>query len=199
MSESKTELFWEQNKRSCYMHALGVLLDALSKNKKSALDVGSGGSPHLDLLPHISKRVSLDVKTPYEAEGIEPVIADFLLWNAPQKYNIVLCLQTLNRVKRPDLMAKKLLNAGDTLIMSVPYQWDDAQAEKHAHKNVDEAMVQAWFGRTPSFSMVCTEITGPTPRLLQVYEKNGDVWANLSARSALRAARTAQQDTKSEA
>ena len=55
--------------------------------------------------------------------------ADFLRWEAPHRYDLVLCSQVLEHISAKDGSAgrfvQKLLRIGRTVIISVPYKWND--------------------------------------------------------------------------
>ena len=154
------------------------------------LDVGSAGCPYLEWFQHIGVRVSLDAERPYEATGIESIREDFLHWPVNRTFDIVTCLQVLEHVEQPAAFARKLLAAGNTVIVSVPHEWPADSVSGHRHDPVTERKMRSWFGREPNFSYVCREVVTHSDRLIQVYEASPLIWSNLNKRAKLRVGHT---------
>jgi hypothetical protein len=186
---SPLDAYWESRKDNIYLQVVRSLVSGLGKKAASLLDVGTAGCPYLEWFPHIPNRVSVDLTRPYEAPGVTGIKADFLLWTPPEKYQLVLCLQVLEHVRRADLFARKLLSVGGTVIISVPYKWPKGRTRSHVHDPIDEEKLVRWFRREPNFSYLCREVTADSDRLIQVYERNNDVWSNLNQRARIRAER----------
>jgi len=193
-----TEKFWKGKRNSVYLRTLDLLLEGLSRGCKTICDVGSGGCPHLDMIEGIERKISIDKKEPFEATDVEAITQDYVTWQPEKRSDITLCLLTLNRLTRPAFFARKLMANSNIVIVSVPYKCTGEAAERHTHKDIDENMMRGWFDRTPSFSIVCREIFTDEATLIQVYERNGDVWSNLQDRNRLRAERKAKQQGNSQ-
>jgi 2-polyprenyl-3-methyl-5-hydroxy-6-metoxy-1,4-benzoquinol methylase len=79
--------------------------------------------------------------------GIERVSADFLAYRPPLRFDLVLCLQVLEHLQDPETFARKLLDSGRIVIMSVPYQWPAGRNPRHLQDPVSEAKLIGWAGR----------------------------------------------------
>jgi hypothetical protein len=161
------------------------LTERLGADRKSLIDVGSAGCPYLDWFEFIPERTSLDLRKPYQAEGVVSIKGDFLAWEPPGRYDLVTCLQVLEHVPDAAGFAQKLLSIGDVVIVSVPYKWPAGRSKHHVHDPVDEAKMQSWFGRAPNFSYVCREVHAPILRLIQVYEPRVQAWQGTDERLRL--------------
>ena len=141
--------------------------------------------PCVDWAQHIQKRVALDKKRPYQNRGVTSVVADFIEWVPDQQYDIVLCLQVLEHIKDANLFAKKLLDCGSIVIISVPYKWDEGKTKNHIHDPVDRAKLYDGFGREPNFEYIATEVLAPADRIIQVYEPFLEKWTGLNRRAVI--------------
>jgi hypothetical protein len=66
--------YWDRRDDSIYLHASRQICAKFAKSPKSVLDVGSHGTPTLEWHRAPGTRlVSLDLKRPYRAEGIEAI------------------------------------------------------------------------------------------------------------------------------
>ena len=101
------------------------------------------------------------------------------------QYDIVTCLQVLEHVRPAEEFAQKLLAVGNTVIVSVPYKWPFGKTASHVQDPVDEEKLFSWFGREPNFQYMCTELTAPVQRLVQVYDDFPEQWHSLSKRDSL--------------
>jgi hypothetical protein len=175
--------YWERRQNLLYYNVVRVLAQALSKDARSILDVGSAACPYLDWFPHVAERVSVDLNHPYDGPGVVAIKGDFLTWQPQQSFDVVTCLQVLEHVPRADLFATKLLSAGTIVIVSVPYRWGKGRTGSHIHDPVDREKLRGWFGREPNFEFMCKEVSGHSPRLIQVYERNSIRWRDLNDRA----------------
>lgn len=166
--------YWQSRERSKYMREVRRLVDEVSSNARSILDVGSNGCGNIDWWPAIPRRVSLDLETPYVAEGVESIRADFLKYEFRETFDVVLCLQVLEHIPDARAFAQKLLGVANRhLVVSVPYRWEAGKCKHHIHDPVDETKLLSWFGRPPSRARVVREgfanITG-SARLVCRYD-----------------------------
>jgi hypothetical protein len=186
----RREADWEAHYNSLiYYHAVRVLVDHISTRAKSLIDVGSAGYPYLNWFPHIERRVSLDLKKPFVAPGVESITTDFLKFETDEIFDIATCFQVMEHVPDPKAFAEKLLTLGKTVVISVPYKWQRGWAKTHIQDPVDETKLLSWFGRKPNFEYICHEIRIERPRIIQVYERNNDRWKYTGDRNRMRVAR----------
>lgn len=162
--------YWEQRKNSIYLFAAKSICRKYCDKPGSVIDVGSNGTPTLEWHKGSASRlVSLDLRRPYVASGIESVKCDFLDYGPEERFDLVTCFQVLEHVPDPTAFATKLLQIGKVVVVSVPYKWKKGACKYHIHDPVDETKMAAWFGRSPDFSYVARELKG-TARLIDVYE-----------------------------
>ena len=185
MTKAEPHSYWASRKDILYYEVVRILTASIGAKAASIIDVGSASCPYLDWFEWIDQKVSLDLNNPYEADGIQAIKHDFLSWEAPLKYDVVLCLQVLEHVPDAERFAKKLLETGKTLIVSVPYNWDETKTDEHIHDPVDKTKMKTWFGRDPNFEYICSEVLAPVDRLIQVYDSFDQPWAGLKQRDRL--------------
>jgi hypothetical protein len=162
--------YWEGRKNARYLNEVRRLVDEHGADAASILDVGSNGCPYLDWFGWIPRRVSIDLANPYADPGIESIRADFLEWETAERFDVVLCLQVLEHIPDAQAFARRLLAMTRRhLIVSVPYKWPAGRVAEHVHDPVDEAKVDAWFGRLSTTSTVVRERTGKA-RLVRWYD-----------------------------
>ena len=153
-----TRTYWESRRRSRYMREVRRLVDEVSSDVRSILDVGSNGCGTIDWWPTVPRRTSLDINTPYIADGVESIKADFLEYEFRETFDIVLCLQVLEHIPDARAFAQKLLGVSNRhLIVSVPYRWEEGRCKHHVHDPVDESKLLHWFGRQPSRARIVRE------------------------------------------
>jgi hypothetical protein len=89
------------------------------------------------------------------------------------EFDLVTCFQVLEHVPEPKAFARKLLDLGKVVVVSVPYKWRKGKVRFHPNDPVDEAKLTKWFGRTPVYSHLSEEIElDRAQRLIQVYAKD---------------------------
>ena len=177
--------YWEARKNFLYYQVVRIIATGLADDAKSVLDVGSSACPYLDWFPNAEHRTSLDLKKPYIAEGIQPVVTNYLKWTPDRQYDLVLCLQVLEHVPSAGDFAQKLLASGKIVVASVPYKWAAGSVSAHKHDPVDEAKMRKWFGRDPNFSYICTEVNSGARRLICVYDSIPQKWRSLKQRAII--------------
>lgn len=151
--EPKT--YWEARQNARYLQEVRRLVNEVAGDAKSILDVGSNGCGYLDWFPQFERRVSLDLRRPYVASGIESVRVDFFKYEVLERFDIVLCLQVLEHVPDATAFAQRLIaSARRHVIISVPYKWPEGRHRDHVHDPVDEAKMLGWLGCEPSYSRV---------------------------------------------
>lgn len=169
VSQAAVNAYWQARKGSAYIALAQRLCREFAPEPPSVLDVGSNGTPVLEWhRATATELVSVDLRRPYEAPGVEAVTADFLAWEPGRRFELVTCLQVLEHLGEPEPFAQKLLTVGSTLVVSVPYRWRRGRCREHVQDPVDEGMLRAWFGREPVHSEIAAEPNG-LRRIVQVY------------------------------
>jgi glycosyltransferase involved in cell wall biosynthesis len=139
------------------------------KNCHSIIDVGSGNTPILENFM-VKKKVSIDIRKPYVAEDVISIKKDFLQYNSDEKFDVCLCLQTLEHVKDVKEFSKKLLNISKILIISVPYQWKKGRTKSHIHDPIDKNKLFSWFLKNPTYSEIVVE-ENKIKRIINIYNQ----------------------------
>ena len=162
--------YWRKRKDSIYLFAARQMCLRCCPAPRSVIDIGSRWTPTLEWHRDSAKRlVSVDLCRPYAAPGVESVVGDFLDYR-DREFDLVTCFQVLEHVADAGAFAKKLLETGRVVVVSVPYRWKKGTCRSHIHDPVDEAKMRRWFGREPDYSYVARELNG-VARLIQVYRR----------------------------
>jgi hypothetical protein len=174
--------YWARRQDLLYYQVVRILAQGLGKDATSVIDIGSWNTPTLDWFPDTIARTSLDLRTPYRAEGVTSVAADFLTWQPVRTYDLALCLQVLEHVKDARGFAQKLLEVARVVIISVPYRWPETRNKYHVHDPVTIDKLKQWFGRAPSYAYLVAEPTSGIERLVCVFDALGP-WSSLKERA----------------
>jgi hypothetical protein len=163
--------YWGKRKSSIYLFAARQICARECGKPSSVIDVGSNATPTLEWHRKAGARlVSLDLRRPYVAEGVESVTCDFLQYDPECRFDLVTCFQVLEHVPEPAAFARKLIQIGEVAIVSVPYKWKKGSSRNHLHDPVDERKMKKWFGRDPDFAYVARELNS-VGRLIHVYRQ----------------------------
>ncbi|MFI5393945.1 MAG: class I SAM-dependent methyltransferase [Candidatus Binatia bacterium] len=149
--------YWDRRKDLNYYRAVIELSRKHVPAGAHVIDVGAldtGVLAQLDWFPH---RVALDVAYVPPRRRIQRVRMDFLDYHPPVSFDLVLCLQTLEHLKAPRPFARKLLETGKTIIISVPYKWPAGTYAAHRQDPVDEAKLKSWTGRDPIETLIARD------------------------------------------
>jgi hypothetical protein len=164
-----TDSYWAGRRDAVYLQTVRDICDTIAGHAQTVLDVGSNGTPILEWRRPAARRlVSVDLREPYVAQGVESVTHDFLTYPIAEPFDLVTCLQVLEHVPGAAAFAQKLLAAGKIVVVSVPYRWPKGACSYHIHDPVDEHTMRSWFGRPPTSQYIAREPTGVC-RLVQVY------------------------------
>ena len=169
--KKKAGSYWQRRRASIYLFAARQICTRQCGKPSSVIDVGSNATPTLEWHRKSATRlVSVDLRRPYVADGVESLKRDFLKYEADAMFDLVTCFQVLEHVPDPKAFARQLLAIGKIAVVSVPYKWPKGKCKYHVHDPVDEGKMKKWFGRTPDFSYIATELN-KVNRLIHVYKQ----------------------------
>jgi hypothetical protein len=121
------------------------------------IDVGSGNAPYLEWFDWIPRRVSVDLEVPYRSESVEGVAGDIRNLSFDETFDVCSCMQVLEHVPEPGPFARRLLELGRIVLISVPYKWPKGSNRDHVNDPVDLEAVVRWFERKPNYHLVVHE------------------------------------------
>jgi hypothetical protein len=170
---SSDECYWEARKASVYLFVARAICDKYGNEPKSVIDIGSNQTPTLEWHRNTAVRlVSLDLRQPYSAQGVESVKGTFLEYPSSEYFDLVTCFQVLEHVRDARTFAQKLLKTGKVVVVSVPYKWKGV-VRGHIHDPVDEEKMLGWFTQKPLFTYIARELNN-VRRLIHVYRNEGE-------------------------
>jgi hypothetical protein len=155
--------YWNERKEMTYYKTTTDLVKVFTRRPQTVLDVGSADCEYILDLEWVPRKFAIDEWILPASPMIQGIKENFLTHNFSEKFDLVLCLQVLEHLESPEKFAKKLLETGKTVIISVPYNWKKGECEWHVQDPVDEVKLLSWVGRNPVYS--CVSGT----RLISVY------------------------------
>jgi SAM-dependent methyltransferase len=168
-AEAYSEAYWRARKDSIYLFVARQVCDRYGSDAASVVDIGSNATPTLEWhRAHAARLVSVDLRNPYVAEGVESVKQNFFDFDAGTRFDLATCFQVLEHVKDPERFARRILDLARVAVVSVPYKWPKGRSKYHLHDPVDEQKMLQWFGREPVFRYVAKELNG-IRRMIDVY------------------------------
>ena len=184
--------YWNERCELLYYRAVLNCVRIVGHDAQSLIDVGSAGCGYLGWYGWIPDVVSLDMWDYYPLPGVRYVKADFLKWTPDKRYDVVTCLQVMEHVDDAGTFARKLLDLGSYVLVSLPYKWEAGRVKSHVHDPVDQEKIGQWFGRSPDYATIVQEIFG-VERILCLYNMTGmpldlsseEVTRRLTARSTV--------------
>jgi SAM-dependent methyltransferase len=148
--------YWNARRQMIYYQALYQFVCVIGRNAQSLIDVGTASAQYVEWFHWIPDRHILDFRIPKKPEGITCIEVDFLTYEPPQKFDVVLCLQVLEHVPDPHAFCAKLKSIARRLLVSVPYKWLGS-TPGHIHDPVDEQKLENWMGIKPNNSQIVAE------------------------------------------
>lgn len=167
--------YWRKRSDMLYYRYIDHILRHVGAGADSLIDVGTGNCPYLDWWDWIPHRVSVDIRVPYKAAGVTAIKGDIHQLTFAEPFDICTCLQVLEHVPEAQPFARRLLELGKLVIVSVPYNWPDGPRPTpgHVHDPVDYAKLTGWMGREADYRIIVTEPSGKTrnQRLIAFYHR----------------------------
>jgi SAM-dependent methyltransferase len=160
--------YWEKRRDYNYYQEAIRLARVYASSGRQVIDVGANETEVLRQLDWFERRVALDARYILPQAGIETIVMDFMNYQPESDFDLVLCLQVLEHLREPATFAKKLLETGRTVIISVPYRWPKGEHKEHLQDPVDEAKLELWTQRKPTTTSIIAD--QKKERLIAVYQ-----------------------------
>lgn len=149
--------YWRKRSDLLYYQNFRFLVRCIGRDARSMVDVGSNKSPYLEWFDWIPDRVSVDLEKPYQSEAVKGIEGNIFDLKFEQPFDLCSCMQVLEHVPEPEPFARRLLELGRTLLVSVPYRWPRGSHREHVNDPVDLEKLELWFGRKPNYHLVVQE------------------------------------------
>jgi SAM-dependent methyltransferase len=149
--------YWAERYDKLYYQYFRFIIRCIGPNAGSIIDVGSGKSPYLEWFDWIPRKVSIDIRAPYGSKTVTPIVGNILETDFDETFDICTCLQVLEHVREPVPFAKRLLELGHLVLISVPFRWPAGKVKGHVNDPVDLDNIISWFGRKPNYHQVVRE------------------------------------------
>ena len=168
MSEIPTaEEYWGERKTWNYYSKVLELAREFAPDAATVLEVGPRDTPFLEQFEWIPNKTAIDRYFRPVVRGATNLQGDFLKFEPPGLFDLVLCLQVLEHLESPQPFAQKLLATGKIIIISVPYKWRAGYCKWHVQDPVDDDKLLSWTNRE-WLSRVVVEDQG-VERLIAVF------------------------------
>jgi hypothetical protein len=159
--------YWRERRDLEFYEVVIKLAKEYVPSGKSVIDVGAHNTEVLLRLEGFDYRVGLDKTYPPQRRGIKSIKMHFMRYRPEVYFDLVLCLQVLEHLKDPEAFAQKLLQTGETIIVSVPYQWPEGSCESHIQDPVDDRKLASSVQRAPAERLI---VANGVERLIAVYQ-----------------------------
>lgn len=159
--------YWAERRDMAYYREVIRLAREFAPRAQSAVDVGPNGTPLLCELDWIPSKTAIDL-VKAEIPGVTSIQGDFFHYQPEQLFDLVLCLQVLEHVPLAEAFARKLLETGKTVIISVPFCWPEHFCPYHVHDPVDREKLLGWTGKACVTDLVVRD--RGHDRLIAVFE-----------------------------
>lgn len=179
MSENAyaNQSYWKGRSDLLYYRYIDYILRAVGRDARSLIDVGSGNCPYLEWFDWIPEKISVDIRVPYSSENVTPIKGDIHAMDFSKAFDICTCFQVLEHVPEAEAFARRLLELGELVVVSVPYLWatEPRRTTGHVHDPVDYEKLTGWMGREANYKIIVTEpFTGNARgrRLIALYDRD---------------------------
>jgi hypothetical protein len=149
--------YWERRRHMRYYREVIRLARAHAPGATSVLDVGARDTPVVIELDWIPSRTAIDYEVAPNVPGVVGIKGDFMDFQPDRVFDLVICLQVLEHLAQPQRFAKKLLETGRTVIISVPHLWPEDFSDEHLQDPIDEAKLIGWTQQPPIDKVIVTD------------------------------------------
>jgi SAM-dependent methyltransferase len=176
MSFYESQKYWRQRSDMLYYSYVDYIIRTVGAEAESLIDVGSGNCPYLDWFDWIPERVSVDIRVPYESEGVKAIKGDIHTLAFDDTFDICTCFQVLEHVPGAEAFAHRLLELGELVVVSVPYNWKNVPRPTpgHVHDPVTYEKLTGWMGREANYKIIVEEPfqRHKSKRLIALYDRD---------------------------
>lgn len=167
--------YWDDRSDLLYYHYIDYIMRTVATGATSVLDVGTGNCPYLEWFSWIPKKVSVDIRAPYQSDSVEGIVGDIHDLSLP-RFDVCTCLQVLEHVPDAERFARRLLSLADLLIVSVPFNWntEPRRTTGHIHDPVSYEKLCGWMGRKANYHIVVKEpfTVAKGERLIALFDRD---------------------------
>lgn len=174
MGKFSSGFYWNDRQDLLYYQYVDYIVRVIGVNAISLIDVGSANCPYIEWFDWIPNKTAVDLADPYSSRNVIGVKGNVLTLEFAEKFDIVTCLQVLEHIPDPKPFAQRLLELGNRLVVSVPYNWKAGKDKDHIHDPVDLQKMEKWFCRSPNYSIVVKEpfLWASHERLICIYDRD---------------------------
>ena len=164
--------YWRKRSDMMYYRYIDYILRSVGKDAGSLIDVGTGNCPYLDWWDWIPERVSVDIRVPYNSDGVKGIQGDIFEMRFAAPFDICTCFQVLEHVPEAESFAHRLQELGRLTIVSVPYKWRNTPKPTpgHVHDPVTYEKLTGWMGREANYRIIVEEPFSGVKRLIALYD-----------------------------
>ena len=171
-------MYWNKRQHLAYYKKIIEICSKILKNNEnySIIDFGCKNTEVIFDLK-CNKKFLLDKRNTYSKKQklkisekniqfLEQNICDIEYEN---KFDICVCLQTLEHLKDPERAFQIIHKASKKyIIISLPYKWGARNPNGHLHHNIEQQLIKKWTGIEPDQSFI---IEDDRYRIINVYIK----------------------------
>jgi hypothetical protein len=161
--------YWDRRKQHAYYQEVLKVSREAAPGAKNMLDVGTGECEYPEWFDWIPRKVLVDRRHVPPGTNAVRVKSDFMAYRTKERFDLVTCLQVLEHLEDPASMARRLLQHGRTVVVSVPYMWAEGFCKYHVQDPVSEKKLLAWFPCAPLKTVKVTEPGSTIVRLIAVF------------------------------
>lgn len=167
----RRKLYWRRRSDLLYYQYFDYIVRCIAPKARSMLDIGTNKAPYLEWFHWIPDRLSVDIREPYVSEKVRGMEGDIFKLELP-RFDLVSCMQVLEHVPEPEPFARRLLELGRLVLVSVPFNWPAGATKSHVNDPVDLEKLAGWFGRAPNYHLVVEEpfVVLKGTRLFAIYD-----------------------------
>lgn len=150
--------YWRARSHLNYYAEVRQWIEELSaKGSGSILDVGGYDTPVVTW-GKFRRRYTIDAVLDPKFPGVRSDVGDFMTWPAPERMDVVVCLQVIEHVQEAAAFGAKLLRTGRNVIVSVPYCWPAGKEPSHVHDPIDVHKLASFMsGRRPDRARIVAD------------------------------------------